>query len=623
MLSQYVVRWIKTADKMKRIMFCIALLVCLFESSVSAQKQIEPLFYSTHALESPYGLSSEITRRNGEFDIREEVIGKITASGAGWTRLPMWWDVFYHKGNFIYRTYDEALRSVETSPLSVLGVISPSYDKKLNAWSNPSEFALYVKELCFRYRNYISAWEVIPGMDAADFNGSRLTPQQFYTTLRGTNAVLKAANPDNKIVLGALNRTRSVFLDSLCKYDGHKYFDVMSFTSYGDAEAIIGQANGLRRTMDKHKFEKPVWLTMASYGSAQKPDVSRGFWEDVVPAALGRLGISPGKVEVAVVSGTRKGVAALNSHEIKDYLEDSFKKVHVLANYELTDLDPKKIPVLIPGRNVPESEVEAYLSKGGTVILDEPCWPSFTHIGVLNGPSEDAASKGLMAVPEKMRTADGFSFRYSWHFSTKAAARYLTDENLEDGDEMIPLLLAGKPGAEGVVSAIYRIAGKGNVIVQSRKGTIPYVNEEDVQARRIARVHLISFACGIDKVFWNGLRSIEKIPEKKSHHTGLYHADLSPKPAAKAYSTLTSMLPSGSSRPRVMTRSGLYLARWKTPAGEDVWAVWSSGKTFAPSEIQVYGKARYVDYMGEKQKSLDKIDTGVTYILNAQEVKIK
>ena len=608
---------------MKKIFLYIFLLACLSDYRVSAQKIIEPMFYSSHSLESPYGLSSEITRRKGEFDIREEVLGKIETSGAGWTRVPMFWDVFYYDGRFVYNTYDEAMRLMSTSPLSPLGVIGPSYDKKLNAWSNPSEFIRYVKEVTSRYRHYISTWEVLPGMDVAEFNGSRLTPQQFHTTLRGVNAVIKAVNPDNKIVLGALNKTRSMFLDSLFRHEGHKYFDVMSFTSYGDAEAIIGQANGLRRTMTKHKFEKPVWLTMVYYGSAQRPDVSHGFWEEVVPAALERVGVSPKKTEVAVVSGLRRGVSALNGHEIRDYLQSTFKKVHVVANYELSDLDPKKIKVLIPGRIVPESAVRDFISKGGTVILDEPCWPSFTHIGVLNGLSQEAEAKGLAAVPSRMKPAKGFGFKYSWRFSQKASARYLTDENLEEGDEMIPLLVAGEPGMEGVVSAIYRIAGKGNVIVQSRKGTIPYVNEEEEQAKRIARVHLVSFACGIDKVFWNGLRSSEKEASLKSHHAGLYHADLSPKPAAKAYSVLTTMLPSGSSRPRLSIKSGIYMTEWKTPAGEKVWALWSPSGVKSSSDIVVHGKAKYMDHMGERIKSLETIDTGVTYILDATEVRIK
>jgi hypothetical protein len=247
-------------------------------------------------------------------------------------------------------------------------------------------------------------------MDYSFFNGKQLTPQQFYTTLRGVHKILKSANPQNKVVLGALNRVRSSFLDTLCKYDAQEYFDVMSFTSYGDAESITGQANGLKRTMRKYGFEKPVWMTSVYYGSMPVENTSDGFWMDVVPAALSRLGLSLKKTEVAVVTGLRKGVPALNDYQIDRYLERRFKMVHRISNTEIDSLDPQVVPVLIPGKNVPSSDVAAYMAKGGTVILEEPLWPAFTHIGVLNGLSEKASTYGAPAVPERARPARGFSF---------------------------------------------------------------------------------------------------------------------------------------------------------------------------------------------------------------------
>ena len=608
---------------MQKIYFSIILLLLASSGlSVQAQKRLKPIFPCTEKLESPYGLTSEITRRNGEFDMRDESVDRLLKSGTNWARLPMSWDVFYYEGRFVYKTYDAAMETMKYTPFPMLGVISPSYDKKLNAWSDPMAFANYVKELSFRYKHYISAWEIMPGMDYAYFNGSKLTPQQFYTTLRGVNRILKSANPNNKIVLGALNRVRSSFLDTLCRYDGHKYFDVMSFMSYGDAESITGQANGLKRTMTKYGFEKPVWMTSVYYGTSPLEHTSDGFWEEVVPAALLKLGLSLKKVEVAVVTGSRRGVSALNEHQIRRFLEGRCRKVHIISNTEIASLDPSSVPVLIPGKNVPSSDVASYLAKGGTLILEDPLWPSFTHIGVLNGPSAKAASSGAPAVPSFLKAAKGFSFNYKWEFSRPRSARYLTDENLQPGDEMIPVMIAGDDDFKAPVIAIYRLAEGGNVIVQSRKGTIPYVDKEDEQARLIARVHLMSFACGIDKVFWNGLRSEEKDPSRKSQFGGLYHADLSPKPASVAYSVLTSMLPSGSTRPVLTAKESLYLVEWLAADGQKRWAVWCTEKAL-PSEIEIVGKAQFVDYLGEKLKTVSEINDRVIYITGADEVRIR
>lgn len=606
---------------MKNALILAGCSLLLFMSSARAQKRLDPIFPCTSTLESPYGLTSEITRRKGEFDIREESVDKLSKAGAGWVRLPMHWDVFYYDGRFVHKTYDAAMETMRFTPFSLLGVISPSYDKNLNAWSDPLAFSNYVKELSFRYRHYISSWEVMPGMDYSFFNGRQLTPQQVYTTLRGVHKILKSANPQNKVVLGALNRVRSSFLDTLCKYDAQKYFDVMSFTSYGDAESITGQANGLKRTMKKYGFEKPVWMTSVYYGSMPVENTSDGFWMEVVPAALSKLGMSLKKTEVGVVIGLRRGVSALNDYQIDRYLEGRFKEVHRISNTQIDSLDPQTVPVLIPGKNVPSSDVAAYMAKGGTVILEEPLWPSFTHIGVLNGLSQRAASAGIKAVPEYVEAAKGFNFTYSWKFSDKNPARYLTADNLQQGDEMIPLMIAGGVGYEGAVMAMYRLAAGGNVIVQSRKGVSPYVDTEDEQARRIPRVHLMSFACGIDKVFWNGLRSAER-EERKSHYGGLYHADFSPKPAATAYSVLTSMLPSGSSRPVLTAKESLYLAEWIAPDGQKRWAVWSTDMVDA-AEIEISGKPVFTDYMGIKLKTLLEINDKIVYITGATEVRIK
>lgn len=55
---------------------------------------------------------------------------------------------------------------------------------------------------------------------------------------------------------------------------------------------------------------------------------------------------------------------------------------------------------------------------------------------------------------------------------------------------------------------------------------------EQEQAHRLPRIYLISFAYGINKVYWYEIRAEEKEPYNKEHHFGLLHSDLSPKPAS-------------------------------------------------------------------------------------------
>ena len=79
-------------------------------------------------------------------------------------------------------------------------------------------------------------------------------------------------------VLGATPLPKTIFNKINQNVMLQKFFDVMSFTSYGDAESITGQANGLKRTMRKYGFEKPVWMTSVYYGSMPVENTSDGFW---------------------------------------------------------------------------------------------------------------------------------------------------------------------------------------------------------------------------------------------------------------------------------------------------------------------------------------------------------
>ena len=102
---------------------------------------------------------------------------------------------------------------------------------------------------------------------------------------------------------------------------------------------------------------------------------------------------------------------------------------------------------------------------------------------------------------------------------------------------------------------------------------------EAIQSERVPRIYLISLALGIEKVFWYKSRSCEMRPSEKEDHFGLWHKDYIPKPAYYAYKTLTQMCPNKSTRPRLKRFGSVFVASWKRPAGEYVWAFWTSRNT--------------------------------------------
>lgn len=121
---------------------------------------------------------------------------------------------------------------------------------------------------------------------------------------------------------------------------------------------------------------------------------------------------------------------------------------------------------------------------------------------------------------------------------------------------------------------------------------------EDEQARRVARIHLIAFAYGVDKVFWYKFRACENDPTYSEDFFGLVHHDLSPKPAFHAYRVLTSMCPSGSTRP-ILTRHGqTYDVHWKRTERCHVHALWEpAGKSRL--ELENADWVKFYDYMGQ------------------------
>lgn len=139
---------------------------------------------------------------------------------------------------------------------------------------------------------------------------------------------------------------------------------------------------------------------------------------------------------------------------------------------------------------------------------------------------------------------------------------------------------------------------------------------EDEQAKRVARIHLIAFAYGIDKVFWYEFRSMEDDPYYSEDNFGMVHKDLNPKPAYYAYNTLIKMLPNGSTRPVLTIKDGIYKAEWKRPDGKKINAYWcKEGATYIKLNVK---PTMIVDYMGKKltvKENKVRVSSGVVYLI--------
>ena len=124
---------------------------------------------------------------------------------------------------------------------------------------------------------------------------------------------------------------------------------------------------------------------------------------------------------------------------------------------------------------------------------------------------------------------------------------------------------------------------------------------ETEQARRVARIYLLAWAHGVNKVFWYNLCASENDKTEKEDNFGLLHRDLSPKPSYVAYQTLTRFCPDGSTRPVLVRNNDIYQARWTRPDGSRIYAAWcSSGRREIRHDLSP--KAKWYDYLGREIK---------------------
>ena len=210
---------------------------------------------------------------------------------------------------------------------------------------------------------------------------------------------------------------------------------------------------------------------------------------------------------------------------------------------------------------------------------------AYQYFDVLNFHSYDLPEK----FPEKYHKIRALMDEYGWHKPV-----WITECGMPTHDEKFP------------------------------KGLLTNsIKKEEEQACRIARMHVIAFAYGIDKVYTYKFRASEKDKYNPEEHYGILHADLSSKPAFYAYKTMTQMLPSGSLRPTLTKRGATYVSYWKRPDRKNVWAIWNSSGT-KKIKVEMKGKGQFYDYLGKKLATTEEltIGKGVVYIVGAKEIHI-
>ena len=623
---------------MKNTLACL-LAFCLTPHLASAQV----LFPCSPTIEEDYGVCTHITRTWADFDIRDQELDLTRQTGISWVRSDLdFGSYFGSPDEEDPRLFDAVLTSCDAHQTNLLGILT-----WLGKWPwLDDRYDVYIRKLAQRYDGRIRYWEALNEVNL--FREKDHLEDKYIKSLKVTYETLKAVNPDNQVLLSGLAEVTTDFLSELSERGAHRYFDVMNFHSYLAPEALIPSFHRIDSVMQRDGWHKPVWLTECGMHTAETANSSLGFFNDLLPEALHRLDIDEKKVTVGVLRDMTTGYQALTDEEEEIYLQPYCKRTCEVSFDELAQKSVKQLPVLMvskdeyfPADRFPQ--LVDYVRRGGTIILcgGMPFYYDAgnaagtiyhrketgtslyrqLHMSPQNAWNNTRTGEKLTETPSVVHRCKDAGFTYQWAFSDASPARYLSADNLQDGDTLISLIKAGTETLQGTVAGIYKLRSdlKGNIVFQTRMYAMRLPNMEAEQARRVARIYLLAFAHGISKVFWYNLRSRENDKTYSEDCFGLIHADFSEKPAMQAYRTLVRMCPKGSTRPQLEKQSkneGLYQCSWRRPDGRNIKAIWSPERTVTyPLK---HFKGEVVDHLGQsipRRKSL-KVNGGVIYLVD-------
>ena len=606
----------------------IAILIAMFLYQAGLSGQV--LFPCTQTLQNPYGVCTHVTRQGWDYEIRDRELDMLQEAGAGWFRSDLDFGTVFSgsPSKFSPRIFDNVLNSAEERELQLLGILTwlGNYP-----WDDPN-YATYIDTLAFHFNGKIRYWEMLNEVNF--MRGVRNLPEQYVKSLQLVYDRLKDRSPQNQVVLSGLAEMQSNFFEELCKLKAQDYYDVMNFHSYFSPEELIPCMEKIARLMEHYDFRKPVWLTECGMSTCEEKESSEGFYTDFLPAALKRLGIYEQQVTIGYLRDRITGYRTLNDAQVETYLKPKARNVVAVDFLHLRGLSPSRIPVLIATTDeyFPLDYFPLlvdYVKRGGTIVLAQgmPFYynsslPSkawfelhvlrtklypILHMSPLNKRFDPITNESLGDVPAFVDRCADADFEYVFPITAAHPGRYLSDEALHPGDSLITLISAGTERIKGAVAGIYKLNSddlSGNIVFQTRMYAHPIPDKEDEQARRVARIYLLAFAYGIDRVFWYNFRSKETDMSEKEDCFGFIHADFSDKPSMRAYRTLTRFCPDGSTRPTLKSNDNIFRAQWVTPDKHVVRAIWSPYQDLSYS-YKISPKATVYNHLGEIVRCID------------------
>jgi len=233
----------------------------------------------------------------------QQAVDLLKASGARWTYIVMSWAAIEPRRTdpptYNFALYDRLLRSLGEAGINTIVDVRQNPDWAASTFCGPLDkgggLEAYGQFLAAAARHYgappynVKHWELYNEPDATDLVLAKqigmacfgMYPKQYVDVLQVASAAVKGVDPEAKIVFGGLAHENPPFhfnldfFDEVLSAGGGDFFDVANvhyyssqdynWSSYG--QDIAGKVGKIRKTMARHKVDKPVAVTELNWTS--------------------------------------------------------------------------------------------------------------------------------------------------------------------------------------------------------------------------------------------------------------------------------------------------------------------------------------------------------------------
>ena len=576
-----------------------------------------------HAASSPYGVCAHLPRHDADF--RDKECASIATLGASTVRFGVSWRGMQKSPDapLDFSKLDAIVADAERHSLTILPILywPPKWAQPI--YEHLGEYGAFIEATVVRYGSRFPAIEIWNEENLKGFWGEDPNPTNYVAALRAAYEAAKRANPDVTVYLGGTAGVPMDFIEAIYKNGGAAFFDAMNVHPYSHPYAPEGDLD--------RKLEN-LRALMAKYGDAEKPIViTEHGWPthdaSVKGAAIIRAGLAIARPEQktwrAVYAATKAGADGGPPRDIAAAIEEILPPgssceacfgARLRERLAAGDVDVVIYPF---DSSFPEDTFDAVCDfvKAGGVLVDTGGAPMWWRCrenapGQFERLEEDNGTNPLRkrlrvdvdawwlnpALPHEGRafpTAAAKDAGYKGDPAGESVYRFQTPRLLQPGDEFIPLLtiqanlpqspcgVADQPVAASVVR--FNSDFKGAVIISGDKtrGKVATNNEEN-QARYLARAMAIAFAEGVERYFCYEYRAPEEDPTYSEDHFGITHANMTPKPAWGAYRNFVLARPVESLQYHGLWHDEartFFYPQWTRPDGTQAGILWKTGAT--------------------------------------------